>query len=166
MIEWQSFSWEAFATLFTGLAAVAGAVTIGLKQTKIQQSQHLISETTVRIALFERRSACIARMRHIHNTWMQNARLTREEWREFRELFHESELIFSKQLGVEIDQSLDGLFWTEHWRVRSLQEHERGKTDKADDHLRQSFDEDDKVFSLMPNLLKKMKEEARVADWS
>ena len=115
--------------------------------------------------MFERRSACITRMRDIHNTWMQNARLTKEQWLEFRSLYHESEMIFSRFLVAEIDASLDGLFWTEHWQKRSFDEHERGLSEKADEYLRKSFEEDDRVFKLMPNLLEKMKAEARVADW-
>ncbi len=165
MIDWGAFTWEAFAVLISGFFAVAGAYHIGLKQTKILQNQNHISETNVRVALFERRSLCIKRMHEIHSMWMRNARLSSEEWREFYQMFLESELIFSKKLAEEIDEALDGLFWQEHWRKRSLEEYERGASESAASNLRKSFDEDDKVFKLMPSLLKKMKEESRVADW-
>ncbi|SFK71710.1 hypothetical protein [Caulobacter sp. UNC279MFTsu5.1] len=55
MIDPYSFTWEAFATLFTGLVAVAGAVVIGLRQTQILGRQVALAEMDQRIALFERR---------------------------------------------------------------------------------------------------------------
>lgn len=42
VIDWSAFSWEAFATLATGLAAVAGAIVIGLKQVRITGRQTAI----------------------------------------------------------------------------------------------------------------------------
>ena len=48
LIDWCAFTWGAFATLVTGLGAVAGAVTIGLKQVRLQG-------LTVRSNLFDRR---------------------------------------------------------------------------------------------------------------
>jgi hypothetical protein len=65
----------------------------------------------------------------------------------------------------EIDQSIDSLFWADHWMRRSFENRERGVDDKADEQLRKSFEEDDRAFKLMPGLLKKMQAEARVADW-
>lgn len=48
-------SWEAFATLFTGIAAVAGAVVIGWRQQRIIQGQAEIERLTLNASLFDRR---------------------------------------------------------------------------------------------------------------
>lgn len=55
MIDIYSFTWEAFATLATGFAAVVAAMIVGLRQTKILDRQVALAETDQRIALFERR---------------------------------------------------------------------------------------------------------------
>lgn len=69
MIDWQEFTWEAFATLLTGLAAVVAAVIVGLRQaaiqreqvavaarqTKILDRQTALAELTLRNDLFEKR---------------------------------------------------------------------------------------------------------------
>lgn len=44
VIDWCSFSWQAFATLFTGIVAAAGAITIGLKQVGIARRQAEIAD--------------------------------------------------------------------------------------------------------------------------
>jgi hypothetical protein len=54
-IYWCAFSWEAFATLVTGLAAVAAAFCIGRKQIEITKQQVDIQELAVRSELFDRR---------------------------------------------------------------------------------------------------------------
>jgi hypothetical protein len=44
LIYWDTFTWEAFATIFTGLVAVGGAAFVGLKQAAIARKQAEISE--------------------------------------------------------------------------------------------------------------------------
>lgn len=39
MIDFYSFTWEAFATLFAGIAAVVGAVYVGVRQVGISRAQ-------------------------------------------------------------------------------------------------------------------------------
>lgn len=55
MIYWTAFSWEAFATLVTGLAAVFAAYRVGQRQTAIQKNQVSLKEQGNKIALLERR---------------------------------------------------------------------------------------------------------------
>jgi hypothetical protein len=61
-IDLSGLTWEAFATLATGFAAVAGATAVGLRQTKISRRQNEIldrqsrlAEAEIRADLFERR---------------------------------------------------------------------------------------------------------------
>lgn len=48
-IAWCSFSWEAFATLATGVLAVGGAVFVGLRQLKIAEKQVDIADRQTEI---------------------------------------------------------------------------------------------------------------------
>ena len=155
--------WDAIATVVVGLPAVIFASLIGRKQNKILDSQNRLSDTNLRINLLDRRSACIAKMRRIHGEWISNARLSQESWNEFREVFWESELVFSEALSHELDQSLGSLFFSEIWQKRSIYYHSKGLTEKAEEKLELSFKEDDKVFKIMPHILNKMIAEARAS---
>ncbi len=50
-------SWEAFATLFTGVLAVAAAFIVGLRQQAIAERQTLIQQRQLASGLFERKFA-------------------------------------------------------------------------------------------------------------
>ena len=54
-IEWSDFSWEAFATLIAGLAAVSGAVVVAIRQQKILKYQATIERLKLRSETFDRR---------------------------------------------------------------------------------------------------------------
>ena len=54
-VDWCAFSWEAFATLATGLAAVIGAYSLGRRQIKILGRQTALQESQIKVAVFERR---------------------------------------------------------------------------------------------------------------
>ncbi len=92
-------------------------------------------------------------------------RLSDESWIKFRDMFYEAELIFSKELASELDGTLGGLFWKDHWQRRANRYHELGKEEKAKENLERSFAEEDKVFEIMPTLLDKLVAQSRVADW-
>ena len=164
-IFWDQFSWEAFATLLTGLAAVGGATIIGSMQTRILSRQLRFAETNLRIGLLDRRANCISRMREVVAEWTRDARLSPESWSKFQSAFFDAELLFSKQLVAEMDQALGSLFWKEHWERRAQDYFNRGNEEKGRQKLEDSFVEDDKVFAVMPQLLAKMNAESRTADW-
>lgn len=54
-IDWASFSWEAFATLATGLAAVIAAGIIGFRQSQIHDRQVALQEQELKVSLLEER---------------------------------------------------------------------------------------------------------------
>ena len=54
-IDWQAFDWQSFATLTTGVLAVAAAFIIGRRQVDIQHRQTAIQEAALRLDLFDRR---------------------------------------------------------------------------------------------------------------
>lgn len=74
MIDWTGFTWEAFATLVTGIGALVAAVIVGLRQVAIQREQVAVAarqtnildrqtalaEITLRNELFEKRHSVYA----------------------------------------------------------------------------------------------------------
>lgn len=56
-VAWCNFSWEAFATLFTGIIAVAGVVWVSSRQSKIMQTQIELERLKLKAELFDRRLA-------------------------------------------------------------------------------------------------------------
>ena len=60
MIDWHAFTWEAFATLVTGLAAVIGAVWIGLRQVAITRRQTKIADRQTSILAYQAEIADLA----------------------------------------------------------------------------------------------------------
>jgi hypothetical protein len=55
MIHWESFTWEAFATLVTGLAAVIAATVVARRQSRIIERQVILQELAFRSDVFDRR---------------------------------------------------------------------------------------------------------------
>jgi len=54
-MKFDYMSWEAAATLVTGLLAVAGAVSVAWRQTSIQESQHRVEKLKAKTDLFDLR---------------------------------------------------------------------------------------------------------------
>jgi hypothetical protein len=55
LIDWCAFTWEAFATLAAGLAAVIAAWRLGKRQIAIQEKQLYLQAQSLKSELFERR---------------------------------------------------------------------------------------------------------------
>lgn len=86
MIDWTGLSWEAFATLASGLLAVIAAVIVGLRQVAIQREQVAVAarqteildrqtalaELTLRHELFEKRYAVYAAANNLLFKAVQN----------------------------------------------------------------------------------------------
>ncbi|MFN4184517.1 MAG: hypothetical protein ACK4M6_06995 [Hyphomonas sp.] len=54
-VAWCSFSWEAFATIFTGVFAVVAASVVGIRQVGIQTKLVDLEKLKVEVELFDRR---------------------------------------------------------------------------------------------------------------
>ena len=171
-IYWAEFSWEAFAALFTGIAAVGGAIYIGKRQTKIAERQTeilnrqtLLAEQELRIQLLEKRSACVAAMREITGAWNVNARFSNDEHEKFRQLLWDAQILYPSAVADKIKQAAEGTFWSQVLYNRAQHYHEMGKTDRADQKLAESFAEVDKAMEVMPDLINDLIEHTRVAGW-
>lgn len=171
-IYWTEFSWEAFAALFAGIAAVGGAIYIGKRQTKIAERQteilnrqtHL-AEQELRIQLLEKRSACVAAMRELTGAWNMNARFSDDEHDKFRQLLWDAQLLYPSEVGEKIKQAVEETFWSQVLYNRAQRYHDMGKADHADKKLAESFAEEDKAMEVIPDLINDLIEHTRVAGW-
>jgi hypothetical protein len=111
-MEWLPFTWEAFATLFTGMSAVGGAVTLGIRQMRISERQNEIltrqnwlGELTLRSQLFDRRMEVYEAVRaYIVQIATHAAPPDREFEQEFFKAASASRFLFSAGVDRNIDQ--------------------------------------------------------------
>ncbi|MBB5687656.1 hypothetical protein [Sphingobium boeckii] len=138
IIHWCNFDWQSFSTLFTGIAAVVGAVIVGLKQTGISSKQTDIldrqvelEEAKLRADLFERRletyEATADFVIHISSMPESDPKAEARIQR-FNSKMRESQFLFSDQ---NVYQTLLG-FWDKGNAARldralSFAEHEEGR---------------------------------------
>ena len=110
-VLWSAFTWEAFATLFTGLAAVVGAVYIGHRQLRI-------SELTVRTELFDKRFEYYKLFeKYLSAVRSTEGEISLELQNEFLAESRKAELIFPTKITPEIDE-----IWNKGFEYKDLQE--------------------------------------------
>lgn len=103
--------WGAWATFFTGCAAVAAALTVGLRQSKIQEQQAAIAarvaateEARIRLELFEKRYEFVLTL----DAFVKRVRAKREFWTDEDTAFlagaRRAEFLFPRDLKAIIDR--------------------------------------------------------------
>lgn len=174
-IVWSSFSWEAFATLLTGLAAVIAAWSIGRRQLKIQEQAQRFHETqttrdfelstqTFRNELLDRRVDCITKIRSVSSAWSRNSRINDEEWQELIVAFQQAQLIFPKSISDSIGIALESSFRQRIHENRSQDLYKRGNQEKAQEHQEKAFEAEDQLMEAMLGLLDRMINATRIHD--
>jgi hypothetical protein len=113
-IAWCAFTWEAFATLATGLAAVGGATHVGRKQVAISKRQTAILNRQVELEahslrsdLFDRRYVIFEATEKLLRDIVQSG--DRPENRlldEFRSAMSKSRLLFHSDVYVGLTEIL------------------------------------------------------------
>jgi hypothetical protein len=179
-IAWTQFSWEAFATLATGLAAVVAALVVGWRQTGIagrqndqlaQQSEYarqtaerdyLLQAQAFRLALLSERKLVLEEFRRLWGVWIQNATLQDEDWNALRRVLHQAQLVYSHDLSQKIGRALDGTLTERRMHERANQAHARGDGEKATEYLERAFKAEDEVSEVMMKLLAEMIGETQV----
>jgi hypothetical protein len=164
-IYWSEFSWEAFATLVTGVLAVGAASWVGWNQLQLQKRQTRLIENDLKIQLLERRTICVGDMREIYWAWMRNAKLSDEEMHKFYKLMEQAQLLFPVRVTAKLDEAVSATFWAKQHLRRAYDFNKSGESSKADERLEQSFAEEDKVMKLMPELLNDLVDHTRVDAW-
>jgi hypothetical protein len=111
IVDWASFSWEAFSTLFTGILAVGGAIYVGRRQVGISDRQSQILERQAsldalkyRSELFERRFEVYeATARYLGATLAQGDQPERDVERRFLVAMDASKFLFAPQVAQNLD---------------------------------------------------------------
>jgi hypothetical protein len=179
-VEWLPFSWEAFATIFTGLAAVVGAVVIGLKQSKIAQKQadiqdaqrkdvnaareqdRLLQFQNYQVSLLDRRSEFVQKFRTVWTKFLQDGTLSDEDWRELVGIFHTAQLIYPTAIVVDLDRASTSIMRAKLHNRRADSYHQSGQETKAQEQLDKAFAADDTAVEAMQKLLDRVIDASRV----
>lgn len=104
-IAWCAFTWEAFATLATGLSAVLAAYRVGKMQVEIQRRQTDIQNQALRLSLFERRYKIYeATEAFLIDVFSSNTNFDRDVQREFIRQKRESIFLFDGALENDLDE--------------------------------------------------------------
>jgi len=119
MIDWPSFTWEAFATLSTGFAAVTGAFVLGRRQLDISRQQTAsaarqneilerqlrLAELAYRHALFDRRMEVYVGIRDYLVDIMREAKPpTGETALRFHNAMSAARFVFSAEVNEKLEQ--------------------------------------------------------------
>jgi hypothetical protein len=172
-VEWLPFSWEAFATLATGFAAVFAAWLIGKRQTDILARQiadareaserdFKLREQTLRVELLNHRYEMIDEIRRIWGQWQQDGVLSDDDWNALRKVFHRAQLLYPAPIVDSIAMALKELTNHKREQARADQHFEGGRDEVAQKHLEKSFEADDAVISVMDPLLFQVLESSKV----
>ena len=104
-IAWLDFTWEAFATLTTGLSAVGAAVYVGRKQSEIQRTQVALQSIALRSDLFERRYEVFDRVKNFIVEIVRTADSTnREIEQQFLIAMGEAKFLFDESVVSSLDE--------------------------------------------------------------
>jgi hypothetical protein len=167
-IYWSAFDWQAFATLATGLAAVAGAVWIGLKQTEISANTRNLQqenatadlkfrEQNFRLDLFERRADILSKFRPIYFSWQRSWTLNHDEWVQLYRISLDAKLLYPDTISDPLDEAV-----TEIQRQnQNIDRLAGGEKIYAKQQLREA---EDRLFKILPGLLAKMIAHTRIFD--
>jgi hypothetical protein len=134
MIHWDQFSWEAFATLATGFAAVIAAMIVGLRQSGIADRQAQILQTQVgldslklRSDLFDRRFAVYEETRKlVIHVMAHAAKASQETEREFFLAVDKSIFLFHPAVHERLDDIWKK--YNEFCTVRSMMDESYDRT--------------------------------------
>lgn len=174
-MEWQTLTWDAVATIVTGVLAVGAALFVGLKQTEIMRNQQsdllkqnnmnlFLQQQSLRNDLLDRRSDCISRMRPLWGEYMTNARLSGESLELLKKVLWDSQLFFSVEISKKIEEVIQSQLLADHRLETAHRYHELGDPVIAAKWQDKGFASEDKVFEAIWKLLDEMIAETRLSD--
>lgn len=163
--ELLPLTWEAAATFFTGVLAVAAAWNVGRRQTSILDRQTRIAENDLKIQLFEKRSHCVGRMRELCSVWSEEGRLELDQMSEFQSLLFDVQILFPEKLILEFEEAFSSSLCAAQWHQRARYYHDRNNETKAQELFERACKHEDRANDLMPELLTRLKTHTRPDVW-
>lgn len=104
-IDWSAFTWDAFATLATGGAAVVAAYKVGKRQIDIQARQTSLQEIALRSSLFDKRYQVFENSRAFLGYILREAEAPDAETeRQFMVAIGESRFLFEPAVHDSLDE--------------------------------------------------------------
>lgn len=173
--QWLPLTWDALATLLTGLAAVGGATFVGHRQVSISERQLLIQQSQaehdrqirsnqLKLELLDRRSSCLLQVRSVNQALLQNGEIRSDDWKTLYEAIQESELIFPVGQVDGLREVSSASIRARFSRRAQNDAFKRGDEDQAEKwHARASTNED-LIFEKLPSLVESMVKHSRLHD--
>jgi len=176
VIYWSALSWEAFATLFTGIAAVAGATIVGWRQMRLLHRQieitHLatdndrkIRQNELRLKLLERREGVIQIVRDSSAAFQATVDLAGEERKALWGAIQKSEFLFPPSLTDGLSHALISVHRLSAANKVQMNSRRNGDVEKANKWLEKVQEHEEEIFKSLPKLLESMVKIARIEDW-
>ena len=179
-IYWNQFSWEAFATLATGILAVAAAAWVGYGQLKLQRRQTELLEAAERrsndlfaleqwsriqtnnLALLDRRIKFIESFRVIFTDWSMHGQLSQSNLNLLRELGQAAILIFDPDKSDAIFECFIKLSESQRLKIRATQYQERNRIEQSQIDFDKAYKLEDEAASLIPKIFEQIQQHSRI----
>jgi hypothetical protein len=179
-IAWSELSWEAFATLATGVLAVAAAAWVGAGQLRLQRRQTELLEAAERrsndlfllenwsrvqsnnLALLDRRIEFIESFRSIYTEWSQDGKLSRESLHQLRKLGQIAILIFDKEKSNAIFECFVKLSESQRLQTRANSYQGINNFEKSQADIDRAYKLEDEASSLIPNIFEQIQESSKI----
>ena len=179
-VDWNGFSWEAFATLATGVTAVVAATVIGLRQTDISAKQTKILDLQNKLAkesadrdyhilrqrfrldLLDRRLELVQEFKRLWVQWSMQGNLDESQWRDLHKVFESAQLLYPDDISADLNIALDNLMKERISEKRNVDYGRRGDGARAKKYLEDSFKYNDDAREVMSNMLDRIVQETKV----
>lgn len=173
-IDWQSFTWEAFATLATGAAAVVAATLVGFRQIRLAHQQtelarrerergYHLNLATYQVSLLEARREFLRAFEEIWYEFLRDATLGHEKWGRLVRILLDAKLLFPEALAGRLDAAASSIQMHKLHRQRAQNYFEQGVEDKAQKQLTKAFEQDDKTLEALNGLFDELVRASRVS---
>ena len=183
-IGWNQFSWEAFATLTAGLAAVGAAAYVGYGQIRLLRRQTELNEAaeqraeklfsldaksriqSSRLALLDRRLVLIERFRSIFTVWTQGGKLLRTDFDELRSIAQQTALIYDDTSASFMFECFIVLQNAQRDHLRADIFGNLGDVTKSTMYRDRAWKTEDSVVELIPKIMDQLQDSAKILNIS
>ncbi len=160
-IDWSGFTWEAFATLVTGLAAVGAALVVGLRQLGIADRQREILERQVgfdemklRADLFDRRFRVYeATLRLVVQVVQRADKADSEIERDFAVALDQSRLLFKPAVHAALKR-----IWDDYCNFCAVKSIMKANYEQKGDYGKEQIEAGNKYFLKVGTLVQNLTE--------
>jgi hypothetical protein len=155
LINWTAFNWQAFATIATGLLAVAAATFVAWQQVRLKRQE-------LRLSLFEKRKGCLDQFRLVASDFNRTGRFSQSSVSEIQRLLNEVKLLFNDAVIHEIDELWDAAFLQYHHTGLTKSYRDDGMMDEARNSAKETSKNSKKALTSIPKTIKLLENATRI----